>query len=116
MGVFRTPAIIPVGWEEVETPDGVMLRKSNPLLGLQVTYSIDALDQLDLHPGSIMEPGAYRHICFSRPNRYPDWDEMRRFIADCGFFDIDKDIIMVLPPAEWYINFHQNAFHWWQRV
>lgn len=52
------------------------------------------------------------HISFSHPHRLPTWDEVK-YVRD-GYGDPNKFYVMVLPPKEFYVNFHQFCFHLWE--
>lgn len=82
--------------------------------GLFATASVELYPRLADHP-PLDVPGTYRRIVISRRDRYPEWDEMRDFVRECGIFDRTSDVFMLIPPDAEYVNIHKNAFHWWQR-
>lgn len=47
-----------------------------------------------------------------RPGRYPSWDEI--FQARYLFCPADKNMVMMLPPQEEYVNIHETTFHLWE--
>jgi hypothetical protein len=49
------------------------------------------------------------HISVSHPHRYPKWDEIRQ--ARYDLVPNEAYMVMVLPPAEDYVNVHENCFH-----
>lgn len=110
------PLVIPIGWEKVYHGDDKMLRRQMPN-GLLATFAIEhypggeSPDDL----GPCEQTGTFRRVVLSRKKSYPTWDEMRDFIRTCGLFDRERDVFMVLPPDQEYVNMHPNAFHWFQK-
>lgn len=49
------------------------------------------------------------HLSISHPDRYPDWDE----IAEARYQLVPNEamMVMVLPPAEQYVNICDTCFH-----
>jgi len=47
-----------------------------------------------------------------RPGRYPTWNEIvdARYL----FCPQDKNMAMLLPPREEYVNIHETTFHLWE--
>jgi hypothetical protein len=101
------PAVTPFGWHLFEMPTGSSIITSH--LGLGAIFSIDTMFDDDGNKVT-----RRRHLSLSRQNRYPSWDEMKEIVRGCGLFDNKKNIYMILPPEEEYVNFHPNTFHWWQ--
>lgn len=97
------PRIVPPNWTitKVMGVPGLWRDTSD---GLRMLYTIDTLEGGKL----------WRHISMSRRDRYPAWDEMTFSIRACGFFDNERDVLMVLPPMKDYVNVMPNCFHWWQ--
>jgi len=56
--------------------------------------------------------GPLLHISISRPDRYPDWDEIVE--VKLHFFGDDKDAMMVIPKTKDYVNISENCFHIWE--
>ena len=116
MSLSEWPLVIPAGW--TKTPSGAlkMLFRDMPN-GLRATFAREYYPGgADRNLNGPMEtPGWFRRVVLSRKKSYPTWDEMRDFIRDCGLFDRSRDVIMVLPPDNEYVNMHPNAFHWWQK-
>ncbi len=112
MSSMKAPPILPDGWEVCETPVGTMAawRRFN----LQATASHEYYDEADGDDCPPLGFGLYVRIVISRPNRYPDWNEMRDLVYSCGLFDHSRDVVMLLPPPEKYVNLHNNAFHFFQ--
>ena len=46
------------------------------------------------------------------PGRYPTWDEI--YDARYLFCPKDKTMVMMLPPADEYVNIHSTTFHLWE--
>lgn len=107
---MNMPLVIPCGWKPYA---GVGVYKET-VSGLLAIYSIDthSMADLDCPP---MGSGKYNHISISQKDKYPEWDEMRDFIYDCGLFDGDRDVVMFLPRKEDYVNVHKNCFHFYQK-
>jgi len=111
---FRQP-IIPPCWQEMtDNVDYWAIGRRFPD-GLAVVYSVEVYVEgdLDIPP---MGYGTYSHISLSRHNKYPRWDEMKEYIYSCDWFDHDRDVVMILPPKEQYVNVHENAFHFYQKI
>ena len=110
------PLVIPAGWQTVDR-DGLKTLYRHFPNGLFATFAIET------YPGGggrhtlgpCEEPGTFRRIVISRKKMYPAWDEMRDLVRTCGLFDRSRDIFMVIPPDEEYVNLHPHAFHWWQK-
>lgn len=56
--------------------------------------------------------GGRHHMSIAHPSRYPTWDEIKEarytFLPDYCY------MAMILPPEQYYINVHKNAFHLWE--
>lgn len=52
------------------------------------------------------------HMSISHPTRYPTWDE----IAHARYSLMPPDIMVgiLLPPADDYVNLHDNCFNVWE--
>ena len=111
------PLVIPAGWEKVPEQDGLkMLRRYWPN-GMTATFAIEHWHGPEReHLGPMEQAGTFRRLVLSFPDRYPTWDEMRDFIRTCGLFDRTRDVAMIIPPDPEYVNLHNHAFHWWQKV
>ncbi len=68
--------------------------------GLNMIYSLDQTQHGRLH-----------HLSISRPERYPNWDEI--FSAKEIIMG-NIDVMMILPRKEDYVNLHKNCFHLWE--
>ena len=108
---MNPPIIIPEKWNLFY--DAGIFREF--IGGLRAIFSIEMFDTdcVDTPPMGI---GEYRHISISRQERYPEWDEMRDLIYDCGLFSDDKDVVMFLPIKKQYVNVHPNCFHFYQKI
>lgn len=107
MPINRIPKVVPMGWESVLIGEMIAIACVTGA-GMKCLFSID--------PSG--EKGEWeRHLSLSRDDRYPGWDEMKRFVYSCGLFDPNKPVYMILPaknkPQE-YVNTNKNCFHWWQ--
>ena len=51
------------------------------------------------------------HLSISCEDRYPTWDEIKE--ARYRFMPRDRDVFMILPAEEDYVNIHPNCFHLW---
>lgn len=111
MSEMRMPILIPAGWKPYL---GKMISRQS-VSGLCALFSIDEHDSKDIDCPPMGE-GSYRHISLSRPNKYPEWDEMRDFIYACGLFDDKRDVCMFIPPKNQYVNVHNNCFHFYQKI
>lgn len=112
------PEVIPAGWRIVPIPEtpGYQMLARRLANGLMATFSIETYaDTADPAEAPPCGGGRYRRVVLSRKNMYPTWDEMRDFIYSCGLFDHTRDVIMLLPPPELYLNLHPNAFHFFQK-
>lgn len=110
------PAIIPAGWRVAEHDGLKMLCRHTPS-GMFATFAIEHYPGGERNQtGPYEQTGTFRRVVLSRKKMYPTWDEMRDFIRGCGLFDRTRDVVMVLPPDGEYVNVHQFAFHWWQKV
>lgn len=49
------------------------------------------------------------HLSISRPDKYPDWDDIRD--ARYALLPDNITMAMLLPPTAEYVNFHKNCFH-----
>lgn len=49
------------------------------------------------------------HMSISRPDRYPDWDDIRD--ARYALLPDTITMAMLLPKKSEYVNIHQNCFH-----
>lgn len=90
---------------------GIMVPPDETLVGGMAAYQRDGLAvtaSLDVTP----RWGPLLHVCVSRHDRHPTWDEIHA-VKD-AFFGDDVDAMMVLPRAEDYVNIHRHAFHLWQ--
>jgi len=111
----RVPLVVPAGWEVREmptAPSNTMMRRQYPS-GMIVTFGIETYTSVDDHP-PLGIPGSWRRLAISMPHRYPSWNEQRDYIRTCGLFDRTRDVAMLIPPDEDYVNLAKNAFHWWQ--
>lgn len=52
------------------------------------------------------------HVSVSRPNRCPNWPEMK-FIASL-FFEDDETAMQLHVPSSDHINNHPYCLHWWR--
>lgn len=68
--------------------------------GLKILYSMDRTQHGDL-----------RHFSVSRPERYPNWDEILQ-VKNLLLGDIDA--MMVMPKKRDYVNLSKNCFHVWE--
>lgn len=106
----KMPLVIPVGWMPFQ---GFAIWKTQSS-GLGALFSLDEHSDSDIDCPP-MGAGIYCHLSLSRKDKYPEWDEMRDFIYDCGLFDSKRDVCMFLPPKEQYVNVHENCFHFYQK-
>src|SRR3990167_3148442 len=108
------PAIVPAGWKWERVGPLTLIRKVFPS-GLVATHSVETYTEND---GPMERNGTWKRIVISRQgtDEYPAWDEMRDLIYSCGLFDSSRDVIMILPRKEEYVNLRSNAFHFWQEV
>ena len=72
--------------------------------GLKVTESIDTF----LGSG---DDRRWMHICVSRDDRYPSWDELRAVKEE--FIGEEVEAYQVLPRKSEYVNDNPNCFHIW---
>ncbi len=49
------------------------------------------------------------HLSVSHPKRYPTWDELKALRY--ALLPNNRTFGILFPPAEQYVNFHQNCFH-----
>jgi len=49
------------------------------------------------------------HLSISRPDRYPNWNEIRDTRYE--LLPDNCTMAMMLPPKEEYVNLHKNCFH-----
>jgi hypothetical protein len=103
------PAIIPAGWQVVDFGFGPHLMKQHG--ALRALFTID-----ELRDGLYGIAGAWRHMSISRRLHYPTWEEMRDFIRASGLFDLNDDVVMILPPVKEHVNVHEFCMHWWQPI
>lgn len=75
--------------------------------GLTVMASLDPLPHL-----TIKSKPHFLHISISRPDRYPDWDEM--VLAVEAIAGADLDMAMIKPKRADYINKHEYCMHFWE--
>lgn len=116
MNTCKAPLIIPKGWEKYNLPNGSSSIVKETISGLCALLTIDQYDETcsDFPPMGI---GEYFHISLSRRDKYPQWDEMKEFIyGECPFFNEQKDVVMLLPPKNQYVNVHSNCFHFYQKI
>lgn len=111
---IRSPRLVPRGWQP--TPEGsvpgIYCRTKG---GLVVLLSIEDFDAECSDPPP-MGLGTYYHISLSREGKNPDWEEMRDFIyKHCPFISSARDVVMLLPPTDQYVNVHQHCFHFYQK-
>lgn len=110
----------PAGWERHEVRDqegtrlGSLIVRDFPELGLRASCSVETYPDADEAPWGI--PGRWRRLVISQigDRQYPTWDAMRDLIRSCGLFDRRRDVGMVIPPDDRYVNIRETAFHWWQ--
>lgn len=112
MSTMQAPPVLPPDWTLSEFPNGTSAAALRHWSGMGVLLSHDFYDGDDVPPTG---EGDYVHISLSRPDRYPGWDEMRDFIYGCGFFDASRDVMMLLPRKDQYVNLHSNCFHFYQK-
>jgi len=118
----EAPRLYPPAWEKrsVVGPHGERLGslifRDFPN-GLRASFAVETYTTLDDGP-PMEQPGTYKRLVISRiaNDHYPTWDEMRDLVRTCGFFDRSRDVFMLLPPDEHYVNIRETAFHWWQKV
>ena len=91
---------VPEGWDA----HGACIVRSWPF-GLHAVFSHD----LDMPGGR-----SWRHLSVSRINQYPGWDELKRVVYTKGLFDLDKDIVMVMPKPEEQAVAYPYVLHFWQ--
>lgn len=99
------PRIVPPNWDVADVMGQPIARRLDAS-GLKMMFSIDTLE----------DGKRWSHFSISRRDRYPGWDEMVAAIRACPFLDPERDVVMVIPPAKEYVNYHPNCFHWWQEV
>lgn len=75
--------------------------------GLQMAASLDPLPHQ-----SVTSKKRFLHVSISRPDRYPDWDEM--VMAVEALAGLDVDMAMIKPKRADYVSPHPNCFHWWE--
>lgn len=75
--------------------------------GFKVLASLDPLPHL-----TIKSKSRFLHISISRPDRYPDWDEMVEVVEMIAGPDLD--MAMIKPRRADYVSPHPNCFHWWE--
>lgn len=75
--------------------------------GLAMAASLDHLP----HQTVTSKP-RFLHISISRPDRYPDWDEMVAAVE--ALVGPNVDMAMIKPRRSDYISPHPNCFHWWE--
>jgi hypothetical protein len=121
----RPPGLIPGGWFEVGTVPNVQADPFSRdgrmklsyagkiygiayqhLTGLRMIYSIATMD----------DKTRWHHISFSREDKHPSWEEMKKALRFLPWFDSSRPILMVLPPEKDYVNIHEHCFHWWQQI
>ncbi len=92
------PRVLPATWRTLrETPDGAMYERN----GLRVIAS-----------GATEADGRrWLHVSCSRPNRIPDWDDLRT-VKDL-FIGADRKAVQVFPPKAEYVNINSNVLHLW---
>lgn len=56
--------------------------------------------------------GRLLHVSMSYPSKDPEWQTIRA-VRD-AFYPDTIDVMMVLPRAEDYVNYHRHTFHLWQ--
>lgn len=52
------------------------------------------------------------HLSISHPDRNPTWEEIHQVRYD--LMPRDRDMAMILPPVENYVNIHEYCFHIWE--
>lgn len=75
--------------------------------GLAMAASLDPLPHLH-----IKSKPRFLHISISRPDRYPDWDEMVAAVEALAGPNVD--MAMIKPRRADYVSPHPNCFHWWE--
>lgn len=108
------PLVVPSGWSEKKV-GGLIMLFAETAAGLRATFTLERYAGGSYDQTGPMGAGTYARVVISRADRYPDWDEMRDFIQNCGLFDRKRDIFMIIPPETEYVNIHKNCFHWWQQ-
>lgn len=63
---------------------------------------------VDKHP----DFGEILHVSISKENEYPTWSDIIE--TKLHFFGDRKDVMMVIPKREDYVNIHNNCFHLWE--
>jgi hypothetical protein len=54
------------------------------------------------------------HLSISRPDRLPDWEDMK-FLKN-RFLGPDRMAIQIFPVEKDYVNIHPNCLHLWHRI
>lgn len=75
--------------------------------GLALAASLDPLP----HQHVTSKP-RFLHCSLSRPDRYPEWDEMIAAVEALAGPGVD--MAMIKPRRSDYINMHRYCFHWWE--
>lgn len=52
------------------------------------------------------------HLSISRPDRYPNWEEIKD--ARYALLPMGLTFAQILPPMNEYTNIHPNCFHLWE--
>lgn len=114
MSDIKAPPIVPLGWKWQRIGPMPCLIKTFAN-GLMATMTDETYTE---HDGPGEANGHWRRIVISRrgTDEYPGWDEMRGLIYSCGLFDNSRDVFMILPRKEDYVNVRANAFHFWQEL
>lgn len=74
---------------------------------LAMMASLDPLPHL-----TITSKPRFLHVSISRPDRYPQWDEMVEAVE--ALAGPNLDMAMIKPRRADYISPHPNCFHWWE--
>lgn len=105
----RIPVVVPADWRI--NPAGGMETIYRFYGPMQAHYSEELLEATEA-----FREGWYRHASFSRQDRYPGWDEMRKALKEIPWIDNEREVIMTIPPPGEYVNLHQNCFRWNQWI
>lgn len=100
--------VLPPAWDQrspMALPQGVMARHYQHVLGLTV---------LATHEDRGSGTGVWLHISLSRPNKLPSWADVRE-VKDL-FIGRDRCAIHMVPPEEFWLNFHPYTLHLFTRL
>jgi hypothetical protein len=93
------PRVLPAGWREHNDPRAGLWFSSGDGLRVIMTAAVER------------DGKRWIHVSFSRPNRLPSWDDLRK-VKDV-FLGNDRLAVQIQPRKKDYVNHHPYTLHLW---